>query len=147
MNQPYIRFGLLLAVSLMIMFVLSMAQIRTFDHFYLNLSNLWISLLMVSAMAVVMLVGMSSMFPDRKVTAGLVVAFLVGAGVIFYATRTEALVGDKQFLESMIPHHSRAVLVCQEAQITDPEIIELCDQIVQAQLEEINQMQRILERY
>lgn len=47
----------------------------------------------------------------------------------------------------MIPHHSRAILVCQESDITDPEIVELCRAIVETQREEIEQMQEILQRY
>lgn len=46
----------------------------------------------------------------------------------------------------MIPHHSRAILVCQESDLTDPEVIELCEQIVKTQKEEIAQMQEILDR-
>lgn len=45
----------------------------------------------------------------------------------------------------MISHHSRAILVCQEAQITDPAITQLCDQIVASRQEEINIMERMLE--
>ena len=41
---------------------------------------------------------------------------------------------------------SYAVLVCQESSLTDPEIVELCEQIVQTQREEIAQMEAILER-
>jgi uncharacterized protein (DUF305 family) len=47
----------------------------------------------------------------------------------------------------MIPHHSRAILVCQESNITDPEIEELCRGIVETQREEIARMQEILEEY
>ncbi len=47
----------------------------------------------------------------------------------------------------MIPHHSRAILVCQEASITDPEIEQLCSEIVEAQEREIAQMKEILKRY
>lgn len=48
----------------------------------------------------------------------------------------------------MIPHHSRAILVCQESDITDPEILKLCETIVKAQKEEIAQMEDILaDRY
>jgi len=46
----------------------------------------------------------------------------------------------------MIPHHSRAILVCQESDLSDPEIIELCEAIIQTQREEIRQMEGILER-
>ena len=47
----------------------------------------------------------------------------------------------------MIPHHSRALLVCEESTLTDPEIISLCQQIIESQTREINQMKQILERY
>ena len=47
----------------------------------------------------------------------------------------------------MIPHHSRAILVCQESTITDPQIIELCQGIVSSQQKEIDEMEAILKRY
>ncbi|WBB94870.1 DUF305 domain-containing protein [Solwaraspora sp. WMMA2059] len=59
----------------------------------------------------------------------------------------ESFIGNGQFLKSMIPHHSRAILVCERSDITDPEIIELCGQIVETQQEEIDQMKQILQRY
>ncbi|MFY1594740.1 DUF305 domain-containing protein [Micromonospora sp. WMMD737] len=52
----------------------------------------------------------------------------------------------RAFLKSMIPHHSHATLVRQEAQVTDPEIVRLCDQIVKSQQEEIAQIKDILDR-
>lgn len=39
-----------------------------------------------------------------------------------------------------------AIKTCEQAQLTDAETIELCDQIVQAQREEIAQMRKILDR-
>ena len=61
--------------------------------------------------------------------------------------RNEVGVGDEGFLTSMIPHHSRAILVCQEASITDPEVEQLCSESVEAQEREIDQMKEILKRY
>jgi uncharacterized protein (DUF305 family) len=55
-------------------------------------------------------------------------------------------VGNDQFLRSMIPHHSSAILMCQQSQLTDPEIIQLCQEIIASQKEEITQMQAILAR-
>lgn len=46
----------------------------------------------------------------------------------------------------MIPHHSIAIKNCERATLTDPETIQLCEEIIQAQVEEINQMEGILER-
>ncbi|MDQ2652724.1 MAG: hypothetical protein M3Z20_06720 [Chloroflexota bacterium] len=50
------------------------------------------------------------------VAIGFVAIFAVG----IWLGRTEAFVGNEQFLRAMIPHHSRAILVCNQAQITDP---------------------------
>jgi uncharacterized protein (DUF305 family) len=66
--------------------------------------------------------------------------------LIFFFVRTQTPVGDAAFLRSMIPHHSSAILMCQEANLTDPEISALCDEIIQAQREEIAQMEAILAR-
>ena len=145
--KMYLKFGAILLVSLGVMWVLSMSMIREIGHFYFNISNFYMALIMVAAMGIVMVVGMWSMFPSTKVNIALLVGFaalFIGA---FLMGRSEAFVGDEGFLESMIPHHSRAILVCQEADISDPEIVQLCDDIVEAQEQEIAQMQRILERY
>jgi uncharacterized protein (DUF305 family) len=46
----------------------------------------------------------------------------------------------------MIPHHSGAVLMCENPRLEDPEIKSLCGQIIEGQLREIDQMKAILER-
>ena len=146
-SRMYWKFAIILLVSLALMWVLSMSMVRSIDHFYFNLSNFWMALLMVSAMAVVMLVGMWSMFKNRKANIAMLAGFAVLFVAVFALGRTEAFVGNEQFLKSMIPHHSRALLVCQESDITDPEIVKLCDSIVKSQQEEITQMKAILDRY
>ncbi|NOJ60921.1 DUF305 domain-containing protein [Arthrobacter sp. 260] len=143
----YLKFGVILLISLGLMWVLSMSMVRSIDHFYFNLSNFWMALLMVGAMAIVMVVGMWSMFKNKKANIAMLVGFTVLFVGAFSLGRTETFVGNEEFLKSMIPHHSRAILVCQESNITDPEIVELCDAIVETQREEISQMQSILDRY
>ncbi|MEV7458121.1 DUF305 domain-containing protein [Pseudarthrobacter oxydans] len=145
--RMYVKFGLILLVSLGLMWVLSMSMIRSVDHFYFNLSNFWMALVMVAAMAIVMVIGMWSMFKNTRANIAMLVGFAVLFGGAFALGRTETFVGNEQFLKSMIPHHSRALLVCQESDITDPEIIDLCKGIVESQQREIDQMQAILERY
>lgn len=145
MKQNYIRFGLVLVISLAVMFVLTMSQIRRWSDFYLNLSNFYMSVIMVAVMGVIMMGVMHQMFTDRRLNIALYAvlgALFVGG---FAAVRTEPFVGNEAFLKSMIPHHSRAVVVCQESNITDPEIVRLCDQIVRSQEEEITQMKKILD--
>ncbi|PVY43714.1 DUF305 domain-containing protein [uncultured Pontibacter sp.] len=46
----------------------------------------------------------------------------------------------------MIPHHSSAILVSQEANIKDPEVKRLTEQIIESQEKEIAEMKAILTR-
>jgi uncharacterized protein (DUF305 family) len=58
----------------------------------------------------------------------------------------QTAISDRQFLRSMIPHHSGAILMCEHASIQDREIQELCETIISSQQEEIDQMEAILQR-
>ena len=52
----------------------------------------------------------------------------------------------REFLRSMIPHHSSAILMCRQAPIRDPQIRRLCASIITGQQREIDQMNAILAR-
>ncbi len=45
----------------------------------------------------------------------------------------------------MIPHHAAAILVCQQASITDPQIEQLCQEIIAAQEREIAEMKALMQ--
>ena len=143
----YGRLMVELAIDFVIMYLVMFTMIRSLDHFYNNLNNVWMTLMMVTPMALVMLAAMRSMFPSRKLNLLVVAGALVVFAVSFYGMRTQAAVGDEQFLRSMIPHHSGAILMCQEASITNPEIDALCSEIVASQRREIEQMEALLEQY
>lgn len=147
MKDSYLKLGIALAVSLVLMFVLTMSMVRTIDHFYFNLSNFYMALIMVAPMGIVMLVVMWGMFRDKRLNYVLLAGFTALFVLAFWIERDETFVDDEAFLRSMIPHHSRAILVCQESDLSDPEVVDLCEQIVEAQQEEITQMEAILERY
>ncbi len=147
MGSSYKELTIELAVDFVIMYFVMYTMIASLDHLYLNINNVYMTLMMVAPMAVVMLVAMRSMFPSRRVNVSIVAAAAVVFIASFFAMRTQAAVGNEQFLRSMIPHHSGAVLMCEQSAITDPEIKGLCQQIVKSQEEEIAQMQAILKRY
>lgn len=144
--KMYLRLAIALVASLMLMFALSYTQTRTWSHLLPNLSNFYISLTMIGSMGLVMLIVMWPMFSNKRANVALLAGFTVLLAGAFTMARTETFVDDEAFLKSMIPHHSRAVLVCQESQLSDPEVVALCDQIVESQLQEIAQMQDILDR-
>jgi hypothetical protein len=45
------------------------------------------------------------------------------------------------------PDRGSCITLCQESDPTDPEVIELCERIIEAQQEEMTQMEAILDRY
>jgi len=68
-------------------------------------------------------------------------------GVLLFAfIRQQTAVVDRQFLRSMIPHHSSAILMCREATLQDPEVRKLCENVATSQQQEIDQMKAILRR-
>lgn len=60
--------------------------------------------------------------------------------------RQQTAIGDAEFLRSMVPHHSGAILMCREAKLRDAEIRELCRGIIAGQQREIDWMTAKLER-
>ena len=140
----YGRLGLELAIDFAIMYFVMYTMIETGSHLYLNVNNVYMTLMMVSPMAIVMLLSMRSMFPSAARNRVIIGVALVVLALGYAAMRRQTAVGDRQFLRSMIPHHSGAILMCQEASLTRPEIIRLCKEIVESQREEIAKMEALL---
>ena len=143
----YKKFALVLSINAVIMFLLTYVMIAEWGHFHFALNRAYMALLMVAPMAILMLLVMRSMYPNGKLNAGLFLGFAMLFVVCFVLVRTQTPIGNEQFLRSMIPHHSSAILMCEEADLTDPEIARLCEEIVRTQKEEIAQMETILARY
>lgn len=147
MESNYKKLALVISINAVVMFLLTYALIDTVGHLYVNINRMYMALMMVAPMVVLMLVAMKDMYPNPRLNLGLGVAFIVLFGVVFGLARTQTPVGNVQFLRSMIPHHSSAILMCEHGRFTDPEIEALCVEIVRAQKEEIAQMREILARY
>jgi hypothetical protein len=146
MKSHYGMLGLNLGLSAVIMYLVMFTMIDSTGEFYNNIDNVYMTLMMVSPMAILMLLMMGSMYTNRALNLVLYAAFAAIFILSFVGMRTQALVGDDQFLRAMIPHHSGAILMCREARISDPEIAALCARIRQSQKEEIDQMKAVLAR-
>ncbi len=147
MKGHYAKLGLNLAISAVIMYLAMFAMIDTLGEFYNNLNMFYMTLTMVAPMAILMLLMMGSMYPNKRLNFALYAGFAAVFLLAFAGIRTQTPIGDAQFLRSMIPHHSGAILMCREASLTDPEIRTLCQEIQTSQRREIEQMRGILERY
>jgi uncharacterized protein (DUF305 family) len=146
-NKNYGKLGLVIAVNAVVMFLLTYVLIADIDHFYPNINRMYMTVIMVSPMVILMMLVMRSMYQNKTLNIVLYTLFVVlfVAGVAL--ARTQTPVGDEQFLRSMIPHHSSAIVMCEQADITDPEIADLCEEIVRVQKEEIAIMKEFLEDY
>ncbi len=145
-SRAYRNLAFELTIDFVIMYFVMYTMIESVAHLYLNLNNVYMTLMMVAPMAVVMLVSMRSMFRRRNLNIAITAAAVAMFVVSFVAMRTQAVVGDRQFLRSMIPHHSGAILMCEEASLSDPEIVALCRDIVASQKAEIAKMEELLAR-
>ena len=142
----YRTLAIMLALSFVCMYALMYAMVNTFANVYHNINQVYMAALMAAPMALIELALMRMMYQDR--TKNLIV---IGVSVLvwasaWFAIRSQAAVGDRQFVRSMIPHHAGAVLMCREASIRDAEIKTLCVGIMQSQQAEIEQMKAILRR-
>ncbi|EJU11271.1 hypothetical protein LH128_19751 [Sphingomonas sp. LH128] len=121
-------------------------MIDRLSSFYNNLNMLYMTLMMASPMVVMMIVAMPDMFPSRRLN----MLLLLGSAVAFFGSfgliRTQTTIDDTAFLRSMIPHHSGAILMCEQASLSDAEILKLCGEIIRSQTAEIDQMKSILAR-
>lgn len=142
----YGKFVLMLSLSFVVMYAVMFSNVADFSHIKLNLNRLYMTILMVAPMALIMLGVMRSMYKDQKLNAIIVVMSIVATVGAFIMLRNQAIVGDNEFINSMIPHHSSAILVSEEARISDPELKKLAQEIIKAQKEEIAEMERIRKR-
>ena len=54
------------------------------------------------------------------------------------------VVDDTDYMKAMIPHHSIAILTSERAQISDPRVRKLADEIIDAQRREIAEMKSLI---
>jgi uncharacterized protein (DUF305 family) len=146
-SKPYVMLALNLGLSLLVMYVAMFAMIWTWGEFIQNVNFFYMALVMWAPMGAIMLATMGGMYRNRKLNAALYVAFAAIFVLSLVGIRQQSLVGDDQFLRSMIPHHSGAILMCSEADISDARIADLCSRISASQEAEITEMEAILRDY
>lgn len=145
--HPYRRLFVSLALSYVVMFAVMYARVNAPDHILLSLNQAYMAGLMVAPMLIIMLLTMGSMYKNRRLNQILLATGVALTLLFFTLVRTQSGVGDEQFLNSMIPHHSAAILVCEEAALSDPRVEELCVEIIESQEREIREMKSLLQDY
>ena len=142
--MSYKRFFAMIATSTVVMFILMYFNTYAFDHVYFSQTRFWMAFVMGAAMAIVMLSFMLHMYKDRRMN----IAIFAGGALVFVAAlwlvRSQQTVDDAAYMRAMIPHHSIAILTSERAQIRDPRVRQLADEIIEAQRREITEMKELI---
>lgn len=145
MHMSYWRFAAMIATSTVVMFGLMYLNTYALEHVLWSETRAWMALLMGAVMAVIMLSFMLNMYANKKIN----LAIYVGAVIVFagslWVVRSQSTVGEVEYMKAMIPHHSIAIMTSERAQITDPRVRKLADEIIAAQRREISEMKYLIE--
>lgn len=142
--MSYRRFGAMIAVSTVVMYGLMYLNTYALEHVLFSQTRLWMALLMGATMAAIMLGFMLSMYKNRSANIAIVVGAIgVFAGAL-WLVRSQATVSDLDYMKAMIPHHSIAIMTSERAHISDPQVRQLADDIIAAQMREIAEMKRLI---
>ena len=145
-GNAYSLFLINMLAGLAIMYAAMFTMIDSWTDYRNNLNMFYMALTMWAPMGLLMLVTMPSMFRNRTANLSLATLFVLLTLGSFMATRSQALIGDRQFIASMIPHHSGAILMCNKTELRDAELLALCRSIASDQRAEIDKMKSISDR-
>jgi len=143
----YTKFVAMLAASFVAMYITMYLNTYQIDHVYFSLTRFYMSCLGIAAMAIIMFVAMRGMYQNKKKN----IALVVGSIVLFVSALglvrdQKSTVGDVLWMKAMIPHHSIAILTSERADIQDPEVKQLAEDIIKAQRKEIGEMKAMIKR-
>lgn len=144
MSMNWVRFAGMIGTSTAIMFVLMYHLIYSMDHAVFSLTRLIGALMMGGVMAVVMLGFMWSMYRGKTIKLAVLGGAAVVSVLFFLINRGQTLIDDTRFMKAMIPHHSIAINNARKADIRDPRVRELADEIIAAQVREIRVMELLI---
>jgi len=146
-GNNYARFFLMLGLSFVAMYITMYLNTYQIDHVYFSLTRFYMTCLGIAAMAVIMLSLMLNMYKNKKKNIAIYVGSLgLFLGALSLVRAQSPIIGDVLWMKAMIPHHSIAILTSERADIEDPEVKNLVEDIIKAQKKEIIEMKRMIER-
>ena len=141
----YGRLAVMMVISFLVMYALMYAMVDRFTNVYGSVNQFYMAGLMAAPMLIIELLLMAGMYPDRRLNLIFGVAAAAFMLACWFGIRNQWGVGDRQFIRSMIPHHAGAILMCERNHLKNPELKQLCHDIVASQRAGVEQMKALLE--
>jgi FlaA1/EpsC-like NDP-sugar epimerase len=146
-KSHYTKFIWMLIASFIAMYVTMYFNTYQIDHVYFSLTRFYMACLGISTMAVIMLLFMLNMYKNkRKNIAVFLGSLILFVGALGLVRAQSLIIGDVLWMKAMIPHHSIAILTSKRADIKDPEVRKLADDIIKAQEKEIAEMKALIKK-
>jgi hypothetical protein len=143
-HSKWTTFFAMIATSIVTMFVLKYSNIYEADHISFSQTRMWMALMMGMAMIVIMLGFMWGMYKSLMTKLLVMIGAVIGFALFLFLARSQATVEDEAWMKAMIPHHSIAIQTSTYAEISDPRVRRLANEIIEAQLREIAEMEMLL---
>lgn len=140
----YARFGLMIATSTVAMFGLMYLNTYQLDHVFFSETRVYMAFVMGATMGAIMLLFMLGMYQNKKINTGILLGTAMVFAVALWLLRSQATVEDVSYMRAMIPHHSIAIMTSERANISDPRVRELADEIIASQRREIQEMKALI---
>ncbi|HKX76475.1 MAG TPA: DUF305 domain-containing protein [Acidimicrobiia bacterium] len=144
MKAHYWHLAVMAVLMYVAMYWLMYAMVDQLDNVVSNVNQFYMAGLMTAVMIPIELSVMRSMYKDRKANWAILAVSLIAAVGFWLGIRQQLTIGDDQLLRSMIPHHGGAILMCEQASLSDSSVQELCGQIIASQQSEIALMRDML---
>ena len=142
--MSYARFIAMIVTSTLVMYGLMYLNTYVIDHVWFSETRAYMALYMGAVMAVIMLGFMLSMYTNRRANIAIVVVSALVFSGSLWLVRSQETVQDVAWMKAMIPHHSIAILTSERAEISDPRVRELANEIIEAQRREIEEMEALI---
>lgn len=145
MHMSYLRFAAMISTSTVVMYGAMYLNSYTLEHVMWSETRAWMALIMGSIMTIVMLLFMLKMYTVRSVNIVILLSSAVLFAVALWVVRSQVTIDDTDYMKAMIPHHSIAIMTSERAQINDPRVRQLADEIIKAQRREIAEMKQLID--
>ncbi len=144
MKGSYGRFFAMIATSMAIMLGSMYLNTYSADHLFWSDTRGYMALIMGATMAIIMLSFMLHMYKGKTLNPAIFAGSALVFAISLYLVRSQTTVQDVDWMAAMIPHHSIAILTSERAEISDPRVKKLANDIIVAQRKEIAQMKALI---